>query len=323
MDEGTRNGTGDRLITARPFSLPLFLALLGIAAVAIALVQWRSNRIFFEPANLLSRFPAEEGTVLSIDFKTLHGAGILAGSLAEGGDRAKAAPEPEYKQFVDGTGLDYRRDLDFVVGSLSKSGNYFIARGRFDWNKLRDYAARQGGSCYQQLCRMQGSTPERHISFLPLRDDTIAVAVSTDDLAAARLTRTGTPVTSRLPAAPVWLSVPGTVLQQRNALPPGLRMVLSSLVKADRVVITVALGGMGIEAHLDASCRTADDARVLVSQLRSTTGMLKQALLTDKEAGRDDLARTLAAGTFDASGARVSGTWPVPKNLIESLTAGI
>jgi hypothetical protein len=315
VDEGTRNRTGDRLTKRRRFSLPLFLSLLAIAAVAIALVQWRANRIFFDPANLLSRFPAEEGTALSIDFKMLRGAGILAGS--------KAPPEPEYKQFVDGTGLDYRRDLDFVVGSFSKSGNYFIARGRFDWDKLRDYAARQGGSCYQQLCRMQGSTPERHISFLPLRHDTIAMAVSTDDLAAARLTKTGPQVTSHLPAAPVWLSVPGAVLQQRNALPPGVRMVLSSLVNADRVVITAAPGGTGIEAHLDASCRTADDARVLASQLRSTTGMLKQALLTNKEAGRDDLARTLAAGTFEASGTRVSGMWPVAKNLIESLTAGI
>jgi hypothetical protein len=303
------------LTERRRFSLPLFLALLGIAAVAVALVQWRANRSFFEPANLLSRFPAEEGTALSIDFKILRGAGLLAGS--------KAAPEPEYKQFVEGTGLDYRRDLDLVLGSFSKSGNYFIARGRFDWNKLRDYAARQGGSCYQQLCRVQGSTPERHISFLPLRNDTIAVAVSTDDLAAARLTKTGPPVTSQLPAAPVWLSVPGRVLQQRNALPGGVRMVLSSLVKADRVVITVAPGGTGIVAHLDASCRTADDARILASQLRSTTGMLKQALLTNKEAGQDDLASTLAAGTFDASGARVSGTWPVAKNLLESLTAGI
>ncbi len=318
MDEGTRNRTGDRLIRSRRFSLPFFLTLLGIAAVAIALVQWRANRIFFEPANLFSRFPPEEGTALSIDVRTLREAGLLPGS--------KAAPEPEYKQFVDGTGLDYRRDIDLVVSSFSKSGNYFIARGRFDWNKLRDYAVRQGGSCYQQLCRMQGSTPERHISFLPLRNDTIAVAVSTDDLAAARLAKTGPRVTSQLPATPVWLSVPGVVLQQRNALPPGLRMVLSSLVKADRVVITVAPGTgieAGIFAHLDASCRTADDARVLASQLRSTTGMLKQALLTNKEAGQDDLARALAAGTFDAAGARVSGTWPVGKNLIESLTAGI
>lgn len=315
MDEGTRIGTGNGLGERRRFSLPVFLVLLCLAAAAITVVQWRSNRVFFDPANLLSRFPTEDGTALNIDFKTLRAGGLLTDS--------RTAPEPEYKQFVDGTGLDYRRDLDFVVASFSKSGNYFIARGRFDWNKLRDYATRHGGSCYQQLCRMQGSTPERHISFLPLRNDTIAVAVSTDDLAAARLTKTGVPVTAHLPAAPVWLSVPGTVLQGRDSLPTGLRLVLSSLVKADRVVITVGPGGAGLEAQLDASCHTADDARVLASELRSTTGLLKEALLTNKEASQDDLARTLASGTFDASGARVTGKWPVAKNLIESLTAGI
>jgi len=283
--------------------------------VAIALVQWRENRTFFDPSNLLSRFPAEDGAVVNIDFKTLRGAGLLNDS--------KSVPEPEYKQFIEGTGLDFRRDLDLAVASLSKGGNYFIARGRFDWDKLRGYAARQGGSCYQQLCRLQGSTPERHISFLPLRNDTIAVAVSTDDLAAARLAKAGPPVRLHLPVAPLWLSVPGTVLQQRTALPPGLRLVLSALVKADRVIVTVAPVGAGIEARLDASCHTAEDARVLASQLRSTTGMLKEALLTNKEASQDDLARALAAGTFDTAGPRVTGKWPVAKNLIESLTAGI
>ena len=49
---------------------------------------------------------------------------------------------------------------------------------------------------------MQGSTPERRISFLPLRDDIMALAVSTDDLAATRLTKTGAPVNTPLPQRP-------------------------------------------------------------------------------------------------------------------------
>jgi hypothetical protein len=299
----------------KPFSFPGYLALLGVAAAVIALAQWRENRSFFEPAHLLSRFPAADGTALSIDFKALRAAGLL--------NAPKTPPEPEYKQFLDGTGVDYRRDLDLVVASFSRSGNYFIARGRFDWNRLRNYAARQGGSCYQQLCRLQGSTPERHISFLPLRYDTLALAVGADDLAAARLTQTGPPVSSHIPTAPVWLSVPGAVLRQRNSLPSGLHLLLSSLVRADRVVITAAQEGSGIEARLDASCHTASDASTLASQLRSTTGMLRQAVLTNKEASQDALALALAAGTFDSAGARVTGKWPLAKNLIESLTAGI
>lgn len=118
--------------------------------------KWRETRSFLDPRSLLARFPVEEAAVLDIDFAALRRGGYLTGS--------KAPLEPEYKQFVDGTGFDYRRDLDLATASFSKSGNFFIASGRFDWNKLREYAVRQGGSCYQDLCRIQGSTPERHIS---------------------------------------------------------------------------------------------------------------------------------------------------------------
>jgi len=311
VDEGPPIRTRNGLRWARRLRLPALILLCLLAAWAAVL--WRNTQTFFDPANLLSRFPAEDGTALSIDIRTLRDAGLLTSSK----------PEAEYKQFVEGTGLDYRRDLDRVFASFSKSGNYFIVRGRFNWDKLRDYAIRQGGSCYQQLCRMQGSTPERHISFLPLRRDVLALAVGADDLAASRLTRTGPRVTAHLPTAPVWLSIPGAVLDQRNALSRGLRLVLSALTKVDRVTITAAPGSAGIEARLDAGCKTPSDANVLASQLRNTTGMLKQALLTDKEAGKDDLARALAAGTFDASGPHVTGRWPLAKGLIESLTAGI
>ena len=172
------------------------------------------------------------------------------------------------------------------MASFSRSGTFFIARGRFDWKKLRDYAAHQGGSCYQDLCRMQGSTPERHISFLPLRDDALALAVSTNDLAATRLTKTAAPVTTPLPSAPVWLSVPGAELRRQDALPPSMHLMLSALTSADRVVITLGPGAQGIEAELQATCRTQDDARILASQLRSTTGLLKEAFARDKSASR-------------------------------------
>jgi hypothetical protein len=264
---------------------------------------------------LLSRFPQEDATVVDINFALLRHAGLLADS--------KAALEPEYKQFLDGTGFDYRRDLDLMVASFSKSGNFFIARGRFDWDKLRNYAQKQGGSCYEQLCRMQGSTPERHISFLPLRHDTIALAVSTDDLAASRLAKTGESVRATLPSAPVWLSVPGSALRKQDSLPSGIRFMLSALNNADRVVITVDAEGEKIKAHLETTCRSQDEARVLASQLQSTTNMLQQASAHDKNLQDDALARMLVAGRFHQTERRVTGEWPVAKNLIDSLTAGI
>ena len=276
-----------------------------------------STRAFFDQRVLLSRFPAEDALAMSVDVAALRSAGLLGES--------KMALEPEYKQFLEGTGFDYKRDLDSVAASFSRSGSYFIARGRFKWTKLREYAVREGGSCYQDLCRVQGSKPDRHISFLPLRNDAIALAVSTNDLAASQLTKTGQPVTAAIPAAPVWISVPGSELRRQNALPPEMHLMLSALTSADRVVITLgpAAAGKGIEAHMEATCRTQDDAGILTSQLRSATALLKEALTRDKKPADDEFATLLTAGSFDRTDRRVTGKWPVRKSLLDALAGGL
>lgn len=292
-------------------------ALLGglLLVGGVAGFRIHANRTFFDPRLLLSRFPAEDALAMSVDVTALRAAGLLGDSTT--------ALEPEYKQFLEGTGFDYKRDLDSVVASFSHSGNFFIARGRFNWAKLRDYAVRAGGSCYRDLCRVQGSKPERHISFLPLRGDAIALAVSTNDLAAALLTKTGQPVTGVIPAGPVWISVPGAELRRRDTLPPEMHLMLSALTSADRVVITMGPAATGIEAHMEATCRTQDDARVLASQLRTTTAVLKEALTRDKKAADDEVAVLLTAGSFDQTDRRVTGKWPIRKSLLAALTAGI
>jgi len=302
----------------RPKAYATALAIV-VAAVSLASLlvwlKWRDNRTFSDTHALLARFPVEDATVVDADFVAMRRAGLLP-------DR-KLPLEPEYKQFVEGTGFDYRKDLDSVTASFSKSGSFYIARGRFDWRKLREYATHQGGSCYQELCRMQGSTPDRRISFLPLRDDTMALAVGTNDLAATLLTKQGDPVQAQLPSAPVWVSVPGSALHDASAFPPGLRLMLSKLTNADRLVITFGLSGNGLAAKMEATCRTKDDARVLASQLRTVTAELKQALASESAAQSDDLVKVLVGGTFNDDGARVNGSWPFSRNLIASLTSGI
>jgi hypothetical protein len=292
----------------------LTILLAGILLVCGAVwSRIHASRAFFNPPALLSRFPAEDALVMSADFSALRSASLLTES--------KSPLEPEYKQFREGTGFDYNRDLDSLVASFSRSGTFFIARGRFDWKKLRDYAAHQGGSCYEDLCRVQGSTPERHISFLPLREDALALAVSTNDLAVTRLTKTADPVTTPLPSAPVWISVPGAELRRQDALPPGLHLMLSALTTADRVVITFGPGTQGtthgIEAALEATCHTQEDARILASELSSMTGMLK------KNPADNDVVAMFAAGSFDQKDRRVTGKWPLPKSLLEALTNGL
>jgi hypothetical protein len=169
---------------------------------------------------------------------------------------------------------------------------------------------------------MQGSRPDRRISFLPLRGDTLAVAVSTDDLAAAKLENTGPKVTAKLPTEPVWLSVPGTFLRSRDLLPLSVRVTLSGITTAERVVFTLNQSGQGIELRMSATCQSPDEARVLSSQLRSSTSQLKEAL-AKSSTPVEELVRAVANGSFDQKEKLVAGKWPVPGSLLKSLTAGI
>ena len=303
-------------VAPKPIAIAVLLAVLLLAG-GTAGYKIEARRAFFDQRVLLSRFPAEDALALSVNFAALRAARLFD---------SKTALEPEYKQFLEGTGFDYKRDLDLVVASFSRSGNFFIARGRFNWAKLRAYAVHEGGSCYQDLCRIQGSRPERHISFVPLRNDAIALAVGTDDLAAARLTKAGPPVTASIPTAPVWISVPGSELRRQDSLPRAMRLMLSSLTGADRIIITLEPVSGSIEAHMDATCRTQDDARRLTSQLRSATALLKEALTRDKKVANpedSEVDTLLTAGSFEQTDRRVTGKWPVSKGLLDALTAGI
>lgn len=302
------------VVARKQIALACLLAGLLLGA-GMAGFRIQSQRAFFDPHHLLSRFPADDGFAVSIDVSALRHAGLLSES--------KMSQEPDYRQFVEGSGFDYKRDLDSVAASFSNSGSFFIARGRFHWGMLRDYAARQGGSCYQDLCRVQGSRPERHISFLPLRSDAIALAVSTDDLAATRLTHPGAPILTPIPSAPVWISVPGAELRRQNSVPPGVHLILTALSNAERIVITLVPSGQAIEAHLEATCRSEGDARLLANELRSATALLKDAAARDKSSGEDEVSALLVAGTFDQSDRRVNGKWPVRKSLLDALASAI
>jgi hypothetical protein len=132
-------------------------------------------------------------------------------------------------------------------------------------------------------------------------------------------------VKANLPVGPVWLSVPGSALHGRNALPAGLRGMFTGLEKTDRVVVTLQKSGDGVDApiqvKMEASCRTTADAAVLASQLRIGASTLRDALAAENK--NDDLAAMLRAGKFEEMGSRVIGTWPLQRTLIDSLTSGI
>ena len=269
---------------------------------------------------MLQRLPAQDAIILFLDFDTLRRGGLLK-LLSP----SKTAEEPEYQAFVRNTGFDYRRDLDLAAVSFGRDGEFFVIKGRFDWTKLARYAAAQGGTCSKGLCRLPGSTPERRISFFLLQSNLMALAVSTDGFAAARLEDPRSQAVRPLdrPGDPVWLSIPAESLKTADQLPPGTRLFATALASADKILLSLGPQEQQFEARLAVTCRSSADAVALAGQLQHATSLLRDTIARENQKPNPkDLSGVLTAGVFEQAGRRVVGRWPLPPVFLESLAGG-
>ena len=296
------------------------VVLLILAGGGLWLAIYQRNRMAAaSPAGMLRRLPPENATVLFVDFDTLRRGGVLK-LLAS----SKTAEEPDYQTFVRATGFDYQKDLDVAAVSFSSDGEFFVVKGRFDWQKLRAYVEDQGGGCEGKLCRMQGSTLERKISFLSLQPNLMALAVSADRSAALRLAESSSSVQPLDPPLdPVWLSVPAESLKAPGQLPPGATFFTAALASADKILLSLGPEGDRLEARLLVTCRTSSDAAALAGQLQHATSLVREMMAREnQQPNAKDLSSVLTAGVFEQSGRRVLGRWPLPTAFLESLTGG-
>lgn len=293
------------------------LLVLPVAAVCAAAVWgglWYRSRAV-TPAALLKRIPASDALVIYVDFAALRDGGVF--QLL---DASKAAEEPEYRDFALQIDFDYRKDLDRIVFAVAPTGKFMLASGRFDWKRLRAYTEAQNGKCVGSLCRMPGSTPDRRISFFPVQSDLMALAVSNDDSAALRMSSAAAEPDSAVPDAPLWVSIPGSLLQSGESLPSETRAFARSMGRADSVVLAFTRDGSRFAARLDIRCRTSQEAAELASELTETTARLRQMFEREHRAARpSDLTGVLAAGAFRSDDRRVAGYWPIERTFVANL----
>ena len=301
-----------------------WLTALALGALCAGLALWgvmryRAGRVD-SPKAMLARVPTRDAVLAYIDFAALRKAGLLD-LLAKPG----MPQEAEYREFIAGSGFDYARDLDSVLVSFAPTGKYFIVSGRFDWDKLRDYAVRQKGVCAGPVCRMSGSTPERNISFHRLSSGVMALAVSRDDSAALRITRdaaSGDPAIP-VPADPVWLYVPGQALRTAENLPVGTHMFARSLQNAEDVVLALGPQAQAFAATLAVRCRSDREAAAVAESLAQATGKLRELIAREnQQPSARDLSGVLTSGTFRAEGQRVVGRWTIERAFFEEFLAG-
>ncbi len=300
----------------QPWHLALVVILLCVAGVAV--IHWRSVSRPVTAISLIEYLPPDRAAHVYVDVSALRNSGlldVLAGS--------KAAEEPDYTRFVERTGFDYRSDLDAVAAAFLRGNSYMVLRGHFDWKRLNDYARAEEGSCLNGFCTMPASSPDRHISFYPIKSDILAMAVSSEvrgtDMIGPKQWRNP----PSLPAEPVWVSVPPFMFADVSGLPNGTHSFLTPLAQSQGVTFAAGPRDQQLQVRVEVICATPEAAAALSTQLTSTTDLLKHMIAREHMTPNPrDLSGVLAAGNFKQQGRNVTGAWAIERGFIEALASG-
>jgi hypothetical protein len=295
-------------------------ALVVVVCLALwGLAEWARRRGDTTDEALYRRLPADNATQVYVNVKSLRQAGLL--DLLAG---SKAAEELDYQKFVEQTSFDYREDLDVVLGAFYSGRSLFLLRGRFDWERIRQWAEKQGATCINGYCAMDTSRPNRAVSFYMVFPNVMAVGIAENTYGAyAAQDPRPAPAVPTIPGQPFWVRVPASVLSDPENLPAGTRAFASAVKGAERVTLGVGPGGEAFEAEMQAVFKTEGEAAKMRAQLEEATVTLQRFFARDKQVPNpNDLSGMLVAGRFEQQGSRLTGKWPIRWEFLTALAQG-
>ncbi len=300
---------------------------MALAAVLGALlfgVDYYRHRFVRSNADLARLLPPGDLTTFFADFDTLRRADMLR-LLAE----VKPADERQYREFVEQTQLDYLRDVEALAGASDGEQLFFLIRGRFDWNKLKQYALAHGGVCQRDYCTAPTSRAGRWANFLAIQSDVIALAVSANGTAADLLRPPARRLQEQTPADPVWVKPSLKLMKTPADVPPAVRIFAISLQSANSVVLSVGQGSSGgVAVQLNATFENEATAASARSQMELQTKMLKLQLTREQQQPNPQAAQQnsladptvlLTGGAFQVVHRQLIGIWPVRQELLRAL----
>jgi hypothetical protein len=305
------------------FRLPPWLFLLVLAAIVAALlysIDLYRHRVVRSHGDLVRLLPPEDSTIFFVNFSVLRKAGMM--HLVSS---AKPAEEKDYDNFVRQTHFSYGSDIDALAAAVGSNGMFFVARGRFDWDRLQRYAISHGGSCQSnELCRVQTSRPGYWASFLAIQPDVIALAIARDSSAAKILRSPGRRYSQPEINAPVWVDVSRELLKDPGQMLPPLRIFAITLQSADAVIVSLGPpeenDPAAFEIRLNAVCPNSVTADTIRTQLELQTKLLRLELIREhRQPNPADLTGLMTSGSFQVAGRRVVGMWPVRNELLKTL----
>src|SRR5579872_2169477 len=217
----------------------LLILLAATAVVAPILVYGLRTRPAAAAGSLpeLIEFAPGDSTLIAyVDLADLRNEPLIE-HLAE--LTAPVAVDRDYAAFASDTGFDYRRDLDQVVIAASTGHSLAVADGRFDQEKIKQYALRSGRleqDGDRSFYVMKSATAGQNISLTFLSPHRIAIAeggdipehiinpsVPLDPAMRQRLSRV-----AGAPAFAGW-TIPDSATHARGAATDVTRLALASL----------------------------------------------------------------------------------------------
>lgn len=297
----------------------LVLLAAGGAAIIYGVLVW--SRLVSDPtlADILQRLPDRDAATVHVNVAALRGAGL--GALLE---NSPVTEEPEYRRFVTESGFDWKTDLEAVTACKQGPHWYFFARGRFEMDKLRQYALSRGGECRNGICDAPGATVGKRVSFFPLSSRVLVLASSPAPWAVYNVKKkSGQAWTGGTPEGPIWISLNGGVLAGEPSLPAGGRLFGKVLSETERTNFTAAISPSGMELRMRAFCRDTACAENVKAQLEGVTREFKAYFdRLGQQARSDDLSGLLLAGQFASKGTEVTGRWPLSLGFLQKLAGG-
>jgi hypothetical protein len=300
----------------KPWLLLLSIAVL-VAVVAYIVARREKGRFIRSDADMVGLLPQRDMTTVFLNADVLRRAkllGLLQASVA--------GQDGDYQQFVRDTGFDYARDIDVLAARGDARQIFFVIRGKFEWARLQDYAARHGGNCSTAFCKVPTTRAGRWASYLRIQSDVIGLAVSNDPADVLLLSPRPIENAPALPSEPVWVSLGHSLLSDNKDLPLPVRIFAVAVQSADSVTLSMGARGQGsgnFELRLRAVCQNAAVANTIRNQLEIDTKMLRLELERERQRpSRSDLTGLLSAGAFSQAGNSVVGVWPVYSELVNS-----
>lgn len=294
----------------------LFLAVLaaGIALLTYGVARFNRNLVR-HGADLVRLLPPGTGAVTFYADVALLRSTHMLGLISP--DQVAAS---DYRRFVDATGFDYTSDMDAVAGRITGEESDFLVEGRFDWRRIESYVRAQGGKC-EDICVVPATSPGRWASLRTMQPDVVAISVSSERAAVLSVGRkVAEPIASGVPADPIWVTMPGSILTPASSWPAAAKVLAASLHTAQAVTFAAGMHDSSLRLEMKARFDSEQSAQAVRNQLEIDTRMLKLELAREHEKPNPaDLTGLLTAGTFQLVGSDVVGHWPVERALLHAL----